>query len=383
MDREKKDDGQKDCSNSSESQNKSQSNNSSGCLPEDVMFNILTRLQAEWLHNSARFTCKSWAAMICRSDFVEAHLLRAKAGIFLQSTRPPYGAHFLEVKDNGEYGITALSPQFPGQYLNSCDGLILLSQKATGDLHVVNPVTLQTLNVPKLLNSNLDCPPAAIVRVPRTGEFKLFASLVQTQSEVCYSHWHVLRFGKDASWTSFASESGDFKFRCTPIYCGGNDLYWITQDHVIVMDVDKETLRKFPLPRKHHKFYTQFFKIETRMASLVFLGAHGYKIHIFEADSGKWRLHHQMGIFDDYYNYPRDDDSDEVLYFSESFGVGINQEVIFKVIIEPALKASLYSYNVETLEPREIDVIPEGLFNGAFKEGSFEVGLHTNSLVSW
>ncbi|XP_028784526.1 uncharacterized protein LOC114740534 [Neltuma alba] len=149
MDSEKKDDGGKDCNSGGSSclepQNKSQSNNSSECLPEDVMFNILTRLPAQWLHSSARLTCKSWAAMIRRSDFVETHLLRAKPGIFLQSTRPPYGAHFLEVKGNGEYGVTALSPQFPGQYLNSCDGLILFYQKARGDLHVVNPVTMQTL----------------------------------------------------------------------------------------------------------------------------------------------------------------------------------------------------------------------------------------------
>ncbi|XP_054776548.1 uncharacterized protein LOC129285028 [Prosopis cineraria] len=387
MDREKKDDGGKDCgggsSSCSESQSKIQNNKSSGSLPEDVMFNILTRLPADWLHNSARFTCKSWAAMIHRSDFIQTHLLRAKPGIFLQSTRHPYGAHFLEVKDNGEYGVTALRLRFPGRYLNSCDGLILFSQKDTVELHIVNPVTMQTLNVPKVLSSNLDCPPVAIVRVPHTGKFKLFASLVQTQSEVCYSHWHVLRLGKDTSWTRFASEPGDFEFRCTPIYCGGNDLYWITQDHVIVMDVDKETFRKYLLPRKHHEWCTQFFKIENRLASIVFLGAKGYKIHIFDADSGKWRLYHQMGILDDYYNYPRDDDAEEATNFSESFGVWINQELIFKLIIDPPLKASLYSYNVETCEAREIDVIPEGLFNGAFEEGSFDFGLHTISLMSW
>ncbi|XP_028755713.1 uncharacterized protein LOC114715070 [Neltuma alba] len=244
---------------------------------------------------------------------------------------------------------------------------------------------MQTLNVPKLLGPNLNCPPGAIVRVPCTGEFKLFASLIQTQSEVCYSHWHVLRLGKDTSWTRFASEAGDFEFSCSPIYCGGNDLYWITQDHVIVMDVDKETFRKFLFPEEHYYpwWWTEFFQIENRLASVVFLGAKGFRVHIFEADSGKWSLHHEMGIFDDYYNYPRDDDVDDDVDFSESFGVGINQEVIFQVIIEPPLKASLYSYNVKTLEPREIDAIPEGLFDGAFEEGSFEVGLHTNSLVSW
>lgn len=385
MNSKEKDDVVKD--SYTESQNKRQSNNSLGYLPEEVIFDILTRLPAEWLHKSVRLTCKSWAAMISSSDFVKAHLLRAKPGIFIQKTRRSYGAHFLEFKGNGEYGVAALSPRLPGHYLNSCDGLILFIQKSTGNLQVVNPVTMQRLNVPKLLGSNLNChATAAIIRVPRTGEFKLFASLVKSESLVWHCHWYVLRLGKDTTWTRFGLEAGYFTFRGTPIYCGGNDLYWIRRDHIILMDVDKETFRKFDL---HGKLYHHLFKFENHLAYISPWGIIGYRMHVFEADCGRWRLHHQIeqiGSFSGYYDRATNNDSIEHSSYCVCFCFCINQEVIFKVTSGPGLKpfkAWLHSYNVETSKLSEIDVILEDLFNGNFVEGSFKLGLHTNSLVSW
>ena len=112
MDSEKKNDDEKDCNSSClESKKKNQRK----YHPEDINFDILTRVPAEWLLKSVRFTCRSWAAMIRMSDFVEVHLLRAKPIIFLQSTLHPFGAHCLEVKGNGEYGVTALGLNFPGE----------------------------------------------------------------------------------------------------------------------------------------------------------------------------------------------------------------------------------------------------------------------------
>ncbi|XP_054779715.1 uncharacterized protein LOC129287540 [Prosopis cineraria] len=364
-----KDDGRKNCSSSSFShpQNKSQKGNCLGCLPEDALFDILTWLPAECLLSSARYTCKYWAAMICSSDFAEKHLLRSKPGIFLQSTKRPYGAWFLDVKDNGEFGVTTLNPDFPGRFVNSCDGLIVLYENARGVLNVTNPVTKQRVKVPMLLSPNLMYPPCAVVRVPRTGEFKLFASRVLTESEVCYCHWHVLRLGKDSAWTRISVEPGDFEFRCTPIYTGGNDLYWITEKRVIVMDVEKETFQQFPLPQGPHRWYAQYLKMENRLASVIWVAGEGFQMQVFDPDSGNWNLYHEMKCLD----YPTGD----IEFLSEFFALWINQELIIKLILLPTLNTLFFSYDMKTGgRLKKIDAI---------QEGSFDVGLHTNSLVSW
>ncbi|KAI9074278.1 hypothetical protein K1719_043763 [Acacia pycnantha] len=369
MGTETEDDGRKNCSSSScpLPQNKSQKGNCLGCFSEDMLFDILTWLPAECLLSSARYTCKSWAALIRSSDFAEKHLLRSKLGIFLQSTKRPYGAQFLEVKDNGEFGVTTLNPDFPGRFVNSCDGLILLYENSSGVLHVTNPVTKQCVRVPMLLSHKLMYPPCAIVRVPRTGEFKLFASRIVTESEVCYSHWHVLRPGRDSSWTRIAVETGDFEFRCTPIYTGGNDLYWITELRVIVMDVDRETFRQFPLPQGPHRWHSQYLKMENRLASIIFVGGEGFQMHTFDPDSGNWTLYHEMKHLD----YP----TDGIEFLSEFFALWMNEELIIKLILLPTLNTLFFSYDMKTGgRLKKIDAI---------QEGSFDVGLHTNSLVSW
>ncbi|XP_028764418.1 uncharacterized protein LOC114722540 [Neltuma alba] len=366
-----KGDGRKNCSSSSSCphpQNKRQSGDCIGYLPEDTLIDILTWLPAECLLSSARYTCKYWATLIRSSTFAEKQLLRSKPGIFLQSTKRPYGAQFLEVKDNGEFGVTTLNPDFPGRFVNSCDGLILLYENATGVLHVTNPVTKRCVKVrPMLLSPKLIYPPCAIVRVPRTGEFKLFASLVRTESEVCYNHWHVLRLGKHFSWEKIAVEPGDFKFRCSPIYTGGNELYWITEQRVIVMDVDKETFRQFLLPQGPHRWHPQYLKMENLLASIIFVGGEGFQMHIFDPDSGKWTLHHEMKYLD----YP----TGGIEFLSEFFAVWINQELIIKLILLPTLNTLFFSYDMKTGgRLKKVDAI---------QEGSFDVGLHANSLVSW
>lgn len=224
------------------------------------------------------FFSKSWAAINWKSQFIEAN-------IFLQSAKRPYGARFLEIKDNEEFEVTYLNPEYPGQILNSWDGLSLFMQYATGALHVTNPVTMQVARVHDILGSRVVYPPYAIARVPQTGLFELFAADVQKQSGVCVCHLYVIRLGIDNLWNMVCTESGDFDFKCIPIYPGGYDLFWVTEHRVFVMDVDKETIRAFQLPQQLSR-HPQYLKMGDCLSSIIFL-EQGYQIHIFDSHSGK------------------------------------------------------------------------------------------------
>ncbi|MED6130929.1 hypothetical protein PIB30_005217 [Stylosanthes scabra] len=300
----------------SESDNKRQQNVASTvCLTEDIIFfNILTRLPATFLFKSARLVCKAWAAIICKTQFVDAHLRHAKSGVFLQSTRPTYGARFLAFKDNGAYEVTHLNSKYPGRILNSCDGLSLFLQYSTGALHVSNPVTNQEERIPYLLGGD------------------------------------NLILGIDNSWRKIGTESGDFDFKCIPIYTGGYDLYWVTERRVIVMDVAKETFKAFQLPQEL-QWHPQYLKMGNCLSSIIFV-ERGFQVYAFEPKSGKWTLYHQIG----HLNYPH---GHEVL--SEFFCVWVNQEVIIRSTLAPSLRTLIFGYNVKTRNLRMIDAIESKL----------------------
>ena len=54
----------------------------------------------------------------------------------------------------------------------------------------------------------------------------------------------MLRIGLDNLWNEIARKEAPLQgnFFRQILYSGGNDLYWITNDKVIVMDVDKEII---------------------------------------------------------------------------------------------------------------------------------------------
>ncbi|KAI4353580.1 hypothetical protein L6164_002519 [Bauhinia variegata] len=346
------------------SQKKRHDNNSLLGLPEDVFCYVLSRLAAKCLYSNARYVCKPWATIIRSSHFIETQLCHANPGLFVQSTAYPYGAYIFDIKENEQFEVTDKKPQYPGRFLNSFQGLALFYQYATGIVYVANPITMQVARVPDLLKCKLAYPPCAIVRVPRTGEFKLFAAHVQMQRGVSICHWYVLRLGIEDSWKIITTQSGDFDFKCSPVYTGGSDLYWITEHSVILLDVDKETFLMFSHPQGR-QWQPQYLRMGDCLSSVIFL-KHVFQIHIFDTNSGKWTLYHQMEGF----KYP----NPSYNALSESFCAWMNQEVIFKTIRIPSCSTLVFGYNLKTGIVRTI---------ATTNFGFYDVGLHTSTLVSW
>jgi hypothetical protein len=164
------------------------------------------------------------------------------------------------------------------------------------------------------------------------------------------------------------------------LYSGGNDLYWVTEKEVIVMDVDREIiLREYPL----HLFSTvstylltvsTYLLMGNRISCIVYKDL-SYEIYVLDFDSGKWFLYHEMGPFDYASACGHELDMTRVV-----FRFWINDQIIFRVTLCPIdniftnIKNIHFGYNVKTKQLTKIEGIDVG---------NFEVWLHTNSLVSF
>ncbi|XP_058745514.1 uncharacterized protein LOC131618270 [Vicia villosa] len=371
-------------------------------LPEDLMFRIFTLVPLNFLLNSVRYVCKSWAAAISNSRFIEACQLfhvRSKPGLYIENRKSRNRSYFLEFKDdvNGQFERTDLgTPKKMGHLIATCDGILLLLNTFK-QVFVVNPILKCWLRIPRFPFSRNDqvfpCQ-CTITCVPRTAKFKLFHADVLEISGAYSYVFYVLRIGIDSSWKEIARKEAfrtfnRLYFSSRPLYNGGNDLYWITNAEVIVMDIDKEiVVREYPLPRitvdPFERLVTMyssvpfemFLHMGDRLSRIVSIDSYRtYQIYIFDFDSGNWSLYHEMRPFDymtasGHNLNPR----------SVSFRMWINDQIIFQVGLHKSQTGSMssrknihFGYNVKTKQLTKIEDV---------MVGDFEVWLHTNSLVS-
>ncbi|KAK2353566.1 F-box and associated interaction domains-containing protein [Trifolium repens] len=350
-------------------------------LPQDLMIYIFTLVPLNCLINSATYVCKSWAATIRSTHFAEAceRQGRSKPGLYVENCKSKSSSYLLEFKDdvNDQFERSDLgTPQEMGYVISTCDGILVLWTYK--QIFVVNPVIKCWLRIPPFPSSQQYIAPScglAITRVPRTAKFKLFHVTVLRVSGVIWYVCYVLTIGIDNSWKEiFRKEAtSNMYIWLRLLYSGGNDLYWITETEVIVMDVDREIiLREYPL----HLFSTvsRYSLMGDRISCIVYKDI-SYEIYVLDFDSGKWFLYHEMGPFD-YASAC----GHELDIRSAMFCLWINDQIIFRVSLHPIdyilanFETIHFGYNVKTKQLTKIEGI---------EVGNFQVWLHTNSLFSF
>ena len=361
-------------------------------LFEDLRFHILTFVPLNSLLHSTRYVCKSWAATIRNSQFVEvckhherSQLARSKPGLYVQNLMTQSNSYFLEFNDsNGQFERTYFlgTPQRMGDIIGTCDGLLLLSN-FNKRIFVVNPLLKSWLRIPPFPNSQkyiqVTCR-CTIVRVPRTGNFKLFFVDVRKIHNSFQYVFYVHRIGIDRSWTVIARQETSLQqhYLWQTLYTGGNDIYWITKKEVIVMDVDREIIiRGYPLPHVPNSLIPKYLWMGNRLSCIASKEFYRtYQIFILDLDSGKWSLYHEMGPFD-YVSAC----GQELQILFVAFRLWINDQIIFKVALSKNLIGDIssgqknihFGYNVKT---RQLTM------NEGIDVGDFDVWFHINSLVS-
>ncbi|XP_058745304.1 uncharacterized protein LOC131618056 isoform X1 [Vicia villosa] len=353
-------------------------------LPQDLIFDILTFLSINCLTNSAMYVCKTWAATITSFRFAEVHQRRARSkhGLYVQSLVSGISSYFLEFKNddvNGQYEKFDLgTPEGMGDVIASCDGILLLSNDSS-QIFAANPSLKCWLRIPCFPSSvrlenmiiRFQC---TIARVPGTSEFKVFLLDVLDVLGSAWFFFHVLRIGIDNSWKEIARREAPLnQLLCwKPIYNGGNDLYWVTMDEVIVMNVDKEiVVSEYPIRGcLVDGLGKTFLWMGDCLSCIDHEDIYGtFKIFVLNFDSRKWSLYHEMGPFD--YGAAC---GHELHVSSVSFRMWINDQIIFHADEGFAsLKNIHFGYNVKTRQLTKIDGI---------NKGGFVVCRHINSLAS-
>ncbi|AET00329.1 putative F-box domain-containing protein [Medicago truncatula] len=308
--------------------NINQNSNSKSCkviskllLPEDLLFDIFSLVPLNSLINSTRYVCKSWAATIRSSDFAKVYQRngRSKLGIYVENRMSKSSSYFLDIKDdmNRQFErIDLETPQTMGDLISTCDGILLLSNGCRENI-VVNSILKCWLRIPLFPISHERMvlrDQFIIVRVPCTDKFKLFSKVIPMVSA-----------RKEAPFWEFSFKQ--------PIYSGGNDLYWITNEEVIVMDVDKEIIvREYPFPPvlMRGRPPVKFLWMENRFSCIVYKDhfQKRYPIYILDFDSRKWSPYHEMGPFD--YVAACGNQLDIMI---EIFCLWINDQIIIRVAL--------------------------------------------------
>ncbi|AET00330.1 hypothetical protein MTR_5g090860 [Medicago truncatula] len=376
--------------------NINQNSNSKSCkeipkvlLPEDLLFDIFSLVPLNCIINSTRYVCKTWGTSIRSSDFAKVYQRngRSKLGLYVEKRMEESSSYFLDIKDDmsGQFERIDLgTPQTMGDLISTCDGILLLSNRCRQNF-VVNPILKCWLRIPLFPISHeriVFRDQFIIARVPCTDKFKLFSLVIHVVSGAFWYVFYALRIGIDNSWKEIARKEAPlkgFSFQ-RPIYSGGNDLYWITNEEVIVMDVDKEIIVReysFPPVSTLGRPPLKSLWMGNCLSCIVYKDhfQKRYQIYTLDFDSGEWSLYHEMGPF----NYVAAS-GNQLNIMSAIFRLWINDQIIIRVAIRPIRnmltneKNIHFSYNVKTKQLTKIEGIASG---------DFEVWLHTNSLFSF
>jgi hypothetical protein len=266
-----------------------------------------------------------------------------------------------------------------GRIVRACDGMLLL-RNISGQSFFVNPILKCWLKLPLFPISHKGIVfgyQVDVARVHGTAKFKLFFTDSVEVSGVYWYVLYVLRIGIDNSWKEIVRKESPLQrhFLCITLYNRGNDLYWITNKVVFVIDVVKEIiLRECPLPYLSNIMGQTYFLVGDRLSYVASNDLSTFQIYILNFDSGKLSLYHEMGPFDFVATCGR-----EVCIVTIQFSLWINNQIIFKVTLRPNKEETLslaymhFCYNVKTRQLAKIENIDVG---------DFAVWLHTNNLFS-
>ncbi|KAK9289761.1 hypothetical protein L1049_007920 [Liquidambar formosana] len=125
-------------------------------LPENIIFDILARIPASYLHCKFRYICKAWDNIISSSKFIAQNAIQNKHNQLLvqipTSTKQHYyKAKLLEMEEMElDFKLHCFDMRRMGRIRSSCNGLLLIHDpKQKGVLYVMNLLTKCVVTLPK------------------------------------------------------------------------------------------------------------------------------------------------------------------------------------------------------------------------------------------
>ncbi|KAL3629264.1 hypothetical protein CASFOL_026486 [Castilleja foliolosa] len=217
-------------------------------LPDEVLFEVLVRLEAQDIYDSARLVCSKWYHMIHTHTFIYAHLQRSTYGLLFQSM---WGddSFFIYVGESGEVEISEnrySKLTYPG--VSSCNGLLLDFKRQIDykydAIYVSNPATRQIISLPHFDDSKINYCYYGIAYAAASMEYK--AVVLFCPHEDKKTMFFILTIGVDNSWRTVGSECESLQtkeFFDAPLITEGFVHWYISYtNEVFTMDIETEII---------------------------------------------------------------------------------------------------------------------------------------------
>ncbi|KAL3615554.1 hypothetical protein CASFOL_041215 [Castilleja foliolosa] len=118
-------------------------------LPDDVMFDILVRLPARDIYDSARLVCSSWLKIIRTRYFYRAHFQQSTWGLLIYHKGLEYHRPVSISTQKDQIEISYFKHKFIGRRVSSsCNGLVVNYLRLPNELHISNPATKRHFALP-------------------------------------------------------------------------------------------------------------------------------------------------------------------------------------------------------------------------------------------
>ncbi|KAL3629260.1 hypothetical protein CASFOL_026482 [Castilleja foliolosa] len=220
-------------------------------LPDEVLFEVLLRLEAQDIYDSARLVCSKWYHMIHTHTFIYAHLQRSTYGLLFQSMSRG-DSFFIYVGESGEVEISEnrySKLTYPG--VSSCNGLLLDFKRQIDykydAIYVSNPATRQIISLPHFDDSKINNCYYGIAYAAASMEYKavvLFCLFCPGEDKK--TMFFILTIGVDNSWRTVGSECELLQtkeFFDAPLITEGF-VHWYSRytSEVLTMDIETEII---------------------------------------------------------------------------------------------------------------------------------------------
>ncbi|KAJ4704517.1 F-box domain containing protein [Melia azedarach] len=359
-------------------------------LSEEIIFQVLTRVPATYLHDKFRYICKPWHNLISSTGFIAQNSQQNKCELLVLLPRTieklGYELKLLEMDDQ-TLDFNLINVPLPGTreiIRSSCNGLILVNDpKQFRMLCVVNMLTKSSLTLPQCLTY---CPHencgAGLGFDPSTKEYKVV-------------HMYADGFGfeiftlgcSDNAWKRI---SGPFKSSTEPpffthsfqwsdpVSINGQVFHWYVESemYIVSLDIGDEIPRKTFLPGHHkrYKYRFEFLEMGGKLALLYYVSSAQIDVWILEDfPEQNWIKTHSIMAEETKYKI-----NSYLPDFSKLFAVAAlryGEVLIFRYMNNNYTSVHSYLYDIRKKELKKKK-------NVIIKEGSKFIH-HRSSLIQW
>ncbi|KAL3629266.1 hypothetical protein CASFOL_026488 [Castilleja foliolosa] len=216
-------------------------------LPDELLFEVLVRLEAQHIYDSARLVCSKWYHMIHSHTFIYTHLQRSTYGLLFQS-KCRGDSVFMAVGESGRVEIFKnMYNKLKCPVRTSCNGLVLECQDwINKDFYVSNPATRQIFTLPHIVGYLLHYEFIAIGYAAASMEYKAVVLLSRPprMKKICFI---LTTIGVDNSWRIIDKESASFAanqlFFSTPLITEGFvHFYHTASNEVLTLNLETEII---------------------------------------------------------------------------------------------------------------------------------------------